>query len=445
MKPGWEPLLVGELGADAALIVDEVVAALTTRTPSPLPAFKGDGGILLLLCECDSPSLAPRLEHALAAATSAPLTLALFGGLSGMAWLLGHLVEGSESDVLLEHFDAALWARVDVPELQDRKDLMSGLAGMGVMLAARTDARARQLAERILVHFERTAIECSSGVTWRNEPQFLPEWERARFPDGMIDLGVAHGVPGIIGMLARFVEAGIEPERSRGLLTGAIAWLLEGAPESCPRFGKLASGREVQASRLVLRRYRRSGGAAAREPGAPIEPARGGGGPLATRSRPDSRRARCTRCLLLSRCRWFCARVQCRVPAHRRKQAPRTCNEVAEAAHPHAVARPRNRRVSIVPAFPQSALGGRSDAGEWGCRYRSRAASGNQRTRTKLASTLPHLKHRAGLPSGAYRGPHRRHIRAARGSHQPQLEREGSRVLIGIVLHLNDASMLQAY
>lgn len=233
----WEPLLVGEHAAEARAIVDDIASELAARPPSPLPAFKGDAGTVLLLAECSSSSLAPRLEQLLLTATSVPLTIALFGGASALAWLLDQLAEGPEVNALREHFDAALWRYLDVHEWQDRKDLASGLAGVGVMLASRNDAPARRMAERVLAHFEASAIESGPGITWRNEPRFLPESERALFPDGMVDLGVLHGVPGVIGMLAQFVEADIEVERSRSLLERAIAWLLRAVPSGCPRFG----------------------------------------------------------------------------------------------------------------------------------------------------------------------------------------------------------------
>ena len=75
------------------------------------------------------------------------------------------------------------------------------------------------------------------GATWRTPPRFLPEARRAQFPDGMIDLGVAHGVPGVVGMLARFVENGVEVPRSRRLLGSSVRWMLEAVPVGRPRFG----------------------------------------------------------------------------------------------------------------------------------------------------------------------------------------------------------------
>jgi lantibiotic biosynthesis protein len=233
----WVPLLRGELASEARRIVDDITAALLEHPASALPAFKGEAATALLLAECGSPAARPRLEQALVATTSAPMTVALFGGVAGMAWLLDHVADGPEVQSILEHFDAALERHLAVPHWQDRKDLLSGLAGIGVMLAARRDARARRLAVHVLEHFERTATVAGRGITWRNEPRFLPESIRDEYPDGMIDLGVAHGAPGVIGMLAQFIEADIEVSRSRALLERALAWYLDTAPKGCPRFG----------------------------------------------------------------------------------------------------------------------------------------------------------------------------------------------------------------
>ncbi len=236
LQCGWTPLIDGELAEAARAVAEEIAVRLARRPPSREPGLKGDAAAALLLARCGLPEAAARLEAALVAAVTRPLTMSLFGGLAGMAWVLGRLA-GPEADAAVAHFDAALWRHLDVPRWDERYDLMSGLAGVGVLVADRRDARARQIAERVLLHLERAAIVTGAGARWRTPPRFLPEARRARFPDGMIDLGVAHGTPGVIGMLARFVEAGIEVGRSRRLLEAAVAWLLGAVPAGRPRFG----------------------------------------------------------------------------------------------------------------------------------------------------------------------------------------------------------------
>jgi hypothetical protein len=228
------PLLHGALADAARDIALEIALELSQRPPSPEPGLKGEAGTVLLLAQCGHPEAATRLEAALLAAITRPLTISLFGGLAGLSWVLDHLVDAGAA---LEHFEAALCRHLDVPRWEERFDLMSGLAGVGVLVSSRRTLHARQLAERVLFHLERSAILTDQGATWRTPPQFLPEVRRAQFPAGMIDLGVAHGTPGVVGMLAQFIHANIEVDRSRRLLDAAVSWLLNSVPPGRPRYG----------------------------------------------------------------------------------------------------------------------------------------------------------------------------------------------------------------
>lgn len=233
----WQPLLVGAAAHEARWVVDEIACELTARSPSEQPGFKGDLSTALLLAELNAPEAAPMLERALSTAVTQSLTISLFGGLSGYSWLLHQVAHGPEAAALVAHFDDSLTEHLDASIALERQDLISGLAGAGVMLAERGDARAHELAARVLTHLETTALEFDEGVTWRTEPRFLSPPLVARFPNGMFDVGVAHGSPGILGMLVQFVEAGVERQRSESLLRRAIRWLFANAPDATPRFG----------------------------------------------------------------------------------------------------------------------------------------------------------------------------------------------------------------
>lgn len=293
----WTPLLDGALAGAARGVAEEIADELAGRAPSAEPGFKGDAAAVLLLAACGRAEAGPRLEAALLEAVTRPITMSLFGGLAGLSWVLDQLA-GPEAGPAVAHFDAALWRHLDVPRWDGRYDLMSGLAGVGVLVADRRDARARQLAERVLFHLERTALLSGAGATWRTPPRFLPEARRARFPQGMIDLGVAHGTPGVIGALARFVEAGVEVARSRRLLAAAVAWLLGAVPAGLPRFGTSWPADAADAKRIgwcygdagvagVLLRAGRALGAADVEAAA-LGMLRDLAAPLARRGAPDA-------------------------------------------------------------------------------------------------------------------------------------------------------------
>ena len=52
------------------------------------------------------------------------------------------------------------------------------------------------------------------------------ERDRPTYPSGYFNLGVAHGVPGVIGLLGGMCAAGVAAAPARRLLDGAVAWLL---------------------------------------------------------------------------------------------------------------------------------------------------------------------------------------------------------------------------
>ncbi|HEX7837958.1 MAG TPA: lanthionine synthetase C family protein [Kofleriaceae bacterium] len=233
----WQPLLDGEHAAQARAVAEDIVLALEQQPPSQEHGLLGDASIALVLAHCGRPSADARLNSALNAIGARPPTISLFAGLSGVSWLIDHSVDENEAGALMAHFDAALLRYLDVPRWQERYDLISGLVGVGVYAAGCRSERAARIADHVLSHLEATAIADGAGTTWRIPPHCLPPPRRARFPDGAIDLGVSHGVPGIIGMLAQFVNAGVQQHRSRRLLRSAVAWLMNTVPNDRPRFG----------------------------------------------------------------------------------------------------------------------------------------------------------------------------------------------------------------
>ena len=235
----WQPLLDGEDAAQACAVAEEIILALEQQPPNHEHGFLGDASIALLLAHCGRPSASARVDSALSALAARPPTISLFAGLSGVSWLIGHFSDEDDREAsdLLEYFDSALLQHLDVPRWQERYDLITGLVGVGVYAAARLGERAERITDLILSHLEASAIESDTGTTWRTSPEYLAPPRRERFPAGVVDLGVAHGVPGIIGMLAQFVDADIQPDRSRRLLRAAVAWLMNAAPNRRPRFG----------------------------------------------------------------------------------------------------------------------------------------------------------------------------------------------------------------
>lgn len=154
-----------------------------------------------------------------------PGSLALYRGWAGVGWLCSHLEADDES--VAEHADRVLLSALDRWPRHAGYDLISGLVGVGVFFLERLpDRAARGGLVRILEELERTAVEVEDGVSWFTEPALLPEWQRKRAPRGYYNLGVAHGVPGVMWLLGKLCAHGVEADRASVLLRGSIRWLL---------------------------------------------------------------------------------------------------------------------------------------------------------------------------------------------------------------------------
>jgi len=173
-------------------------------------------------------------------------SLSFFGGLSGIGWAAEHLAPTLGSGNVGEALDRTLIERLDRPWERD-VDLVSGLTGLGVYALERLPRpEAGKALELILGHLHGRAKPDGAGVTWWSEASWLPETHRHLYPDRSINLGLAHGTPGIVALLAAAGPAG-------DLLTRAVTGLLlhrgEGGPSCFPRWA--APGEEPVPARTA--------------------------------------------------------------------------------------------------------------------------------------------------------------------------------------------------
>jgi hypothetical protein len=155
--------------------------------------------------------------------------LGLCGGVARVGWLLAHLAAGDDVEVALAAIDVTLTRHLDSGRYEF--DIVSGLAGIGVYALERGDA-GRALAERVVVELERSARPRAGGVAWFTPFEELPPWHQVLAPGGYWNLGLAHGTPGPIALLARCVAADVAADRARALLAAAVPALLAVAPAS---------------------------------------------------------------------------------------------------------------------------------------------------------------------------------------------------------------------
>lgn len=233
----WRPLVRGDAARRIHRVVARLLAAPRARGAS---LSMGDAGIALALhglaVARDDDRAAhrarARMDRAIAALASEPMLPWLFDGYTGIAWVAQHLFGegGAELDAA-----AARIAR----ERSAPHELYAGLAGLGIYGAARPRAGLSGVVDGL----RRSAVRDAEGITW--------ETPRAMLPPGMLppgaqhhhyNLGLAHGLPGVIGVLALALPTLAARPGSRGagagrgsrsavavsaeLLDGGVRWLL---------------------------------------------------------------------------------------------------------------------------------------------------------------------------------------------------------------------------
>jgi hypothetical protein len=170
------------------------------------------------------------LGEAITAASQAPLQASLYAGLAGVGWAAENLRQQFPQIVaeeINEEVDEGLREHLDTPQWTGDYDLIFGLVGLGVYALERLPAPAAiAILEQVIDHLAATAERRPDGITWWTDPAWLPADLRPRTPRGYYNLGLAHGVPGVIALLGVACAAGVGVATARPLLDGAVRWLL---------------------------------------------------------------------------------------------------------------------------------------------------------------------------------------------------------------------------
>jgi hypothetical protein len=257
MTRTWNPLLEGPLADRAFRTLHEIAAALpgTAAKMEALPASLASGlagqalfYAYLALSTADESAAdraADLLEKAAEELANAPMPPTLYAGFPGVAWTMEHLQgrlfeagDGEEAEDPVLEVDEALLGPLGRSPWVGEYDLIGGLAGLGVYALERLPRpTAVTLLERVVERLAELAEKREEGLAWFTPPERLPEWQREIHSRGLYNLGVAHGLPGVVPILAGACAAGVAVERARPLLDGSIRWLLarrlEPGSQSC--------------------------------------------------------------------------------------------------------------------------------------------------------------------------------------------------------------------
>jgi hypothetical protein len=179
--------------------------------------------------DADAGRAADWLSEAVDAVAAAPQPPGLFGGYTGVAWAVQHLRADlgiADGEDPVSEIDEALVAATGQPGWSGAADVTHGLVGLGVHACERLDAPlGRALLANVVHRLDELAAARDGGTTWLTPPEVLPAWQRALHPRGYYNLGLAHGVPGILALLATAGAHGVAADRARPLVEGGLRWL----------------------------------------------------------------------------------------------------------------------------------------------------------------------------------------------------------------------------
>ena len=235
----WRPILSGTTAQQALQAVDAIAESITSLPGERDPSLsKGQAGLALLYTWLAQTRRMPQadvlarqcLDQAIEAVSTKAMNASLWGGFTGVAWaadLVGRLLDPDAEDRSETVDDALLRLLSRANPWSAPYDLVVGLTGLGVYALQRGP---RPLAIECLCRVVERLHECAQhdehGLYWWTPPAEIHQESREQYPSGRVDLGVAHGVAGVIALLGGLCGAGAGQATARPLLEGAVRWLL---------------------------------------------------------------------------------------------------------------------------------------------------------------------------------------------------------------------------
>jgi len=267
----WAPVLDLPMTARARAVVGSIAEALAARDPRDA-WIDGGVGAALFLTELERCDLARRsgeaerwTESLLAHLAETELDPCLQDGLFGAVWALTHVrnLVGDADEALagIDEVDELALVHLERLHAADlgprlRIDLLNGLIGVGVYALERApEPAALACIALILTILDCAAQPSSNGIVWANSSKWTRTEGWRELPPGHVDLGMAHGVLGVIAWLARVVELDFPDARARRLLADAVrgvrALTIEDGQGRCSYPGRVAPNEPSRACRVA--------------------------------------------------------------------------------------------------------------------------------------------------------------------------------------------------
>jgi hypothetical protein len=238
-RAAWRPILTGAERRRALAVVKEIAASLPNANWHESPdasLASGYAGLAITYAYLSQAGLSSNqeaagyLERAAQLISTETVGPSLHEGFTGVGWAAAHLqnqLSNSEPAEIPRILDSALYTHLNRDSWDCEYDLIEGLVGFGVYALERLpDPTATKCLELIVEHLEEIAVCQSNGITFPTKPGLLPGSQREQHQDSYYDVGLAHGVAGVIAFLGGVCASGVAHEKARALVCGTVKWLL---------------------------------------------------------------------------------------------------------------------------------------------------------------------------------------------------------------------------
>jgi len=144
-------------------------------------------------------------------------------GFTGIAWLIKNLIKGGIVDPsagsILEMFEPIIIESIQHDQENSNFEFFNGIVGKGMyFLEGQITKNDYTILEKIITILQKGALRDKNGLSWLTENKLTQE--------KYFDLGIPHGLPGIILFLCKSYKKNICRNIVKELIFQAVNWLL---------------------------------------------------------------------------------------------------------------------------------------------------------------------------------------------------------------------------
>jgi lantibiotic modifying enzyme len=153
-----------------------------------------------------------------------------FGGITGTAWSINESCRALNCQEELKDFlrevDDLVLDLVTTDNWDRDYDLVMGLVGIGTYALSRwPEKKAFYILSEVERHLDKKKVSDENGITWFTPPAHVPDRDREAYPNGYFNLGLSHGIPGVVCFYSELARIDAFKIKATEILSQSVRWL----------------------------------------------------------------------------------------------------------------------------------------------------------------------------------------------------------------------------